>query len=146
MAAKINWHRYGTKLRHCHPMYTERQSKVVVAARRYASAAFAVVCTSVCPPQADIASKRLDRLSWFWHGGFSPLILHCVVGNSSTCVSKVRVLPSRTLSETLDLDNFATARRSCCQQKSSTVELVDHAYDGRRVWLDSYSSLHVHRL
>jgi len=22
MAAKINRHRYGTKLRHCHPMYT----------------------------------------------------------------------------------------------------------------------------
>ena len=22
MAAKINWHRYGTKLRHCYPMYT----------------------------------------------------------------------------------------------------------------------------
>ena len=21
MVAKINWHRYGTKLRHCHPMY-----------------------------------------------------------------------------------------------------------------------------
>ena len=21
MASKINWHRYGTKLRHCHPMY-----------------------------------------------------------------------------------------------------------------------------
>jgi len=21
MAAKINWHRYGTKLRNCHPMY-----------------------------------------------------------------------------------------------------------------------------
>ena len=21
MAAKINWHRYGTKLRHCHPVY-----------------------------------------------------------------------------------------------------------------------------
>ena len=21
MAAKINWHRYGTKLRHCHFMY-----------------------------------------------------------------------------------------------------------------------------
>jgi len=21
MAAKINWHRYGAKLRHCHPMY-----------------------------------------------------------------------------------------------------------------------------
>jgi len=23
-AAKINWHRYGTKLRHCHPMYSPR--------------------------------------------------------------------------------------------------------------------------
>jgi len=22
MPAKINWHRYGTKLRHCHPMYS----------------------------------------------------------------------------------------------------------------------------
>jgi len=21
MAAKINWHRYGTKLHHCHPMF-----------------------------------------------------------------------------------------------------------------------------
>ena len=25
MAAKINWHRYGTKLRHCHPMYCYRR-------------------------------------------------------------------------------------------------------------------------
>jgi len=21
MATKVNWHRYGTKLRHCHPVY-----------------------------------------------------------------------------------------------------------------------------
>jgi len=29
MAAKTSWHRYGTKLRHCHPMYrpTERQRR-----------------------------------------------------------------------------------------------------------------------
>jgi len=26
MAAKINWHRYGTKLRHCRPMYRGRRS------------------------------------------------------------------------------------------------------------------------
>ena len=32
------------------------------------------------------------------------------------------------LSLTLELENFATADRSCCQQNSSTVELV-----GRRV-------------
>ena len=29
MAAKINWHRYGTKL-HCHPMYNGRKTVVVV--------------------------------------------------------------------------------------------------------------------
>ena len=23
MAAKTRWHRYGTKLRHCHPVYSE---------------------------------------------------------------------------------------------------------------------------
>jgi len=26
MAAKLNWHRYGTKLRHCHPMYNKHYS------------------------------------------------------------------------------------------------------------------------
>ena len=26
MAAKINWHRYGTKLRHCRPVYRGRRS------------------------------------------------------------------------------------------------------------------------
>jgi len=37
-----------------------------------------------------------------------------------------------TLSQTLKLENFATASQSCCEQNSSTVELVDHNYDGRR--------------
>jgi len=44
--------------------------------------------------------------------------------------AKIRALPSGILSQTLDLENFATASRSCCQQNSSTVELVDHTYDG----------------
>ena len=26
MAAKLNWRRYGTKLRHCHPLYTNRKA------------------------------------------------------------------------------------------------------------------------
>jgi len=25
MAAEISWHRYGTKLRHCHPVYRARK-------------------------------------------------------------------------------------------------------------------------
>ena len=43
------------------------------------------------------------------------------------------VIPSGTLSQTLDLENFVTASRPRCQQNSSTVELVDDTYDGRRV-------------
>jgi len=41
-----------------------------------------------------------------------------------------RVLPSGTLSRTLDLGLkiFATASRSCCQQNSLTIELVDDTY------------------
>ena len=26
MVAQTNWHRYGTKLRHCHPMYTSSRT------------------------------------------------------------------------------------------------------------------------
>jgi len=39
--------------------------------------------------------------------------------------------PSGTFSQTLDLQNFAAASRLCCQQNSSTVELVDYTHDGR---------------
>ena len=45
----------------------------------------------------------------------------------------MRVIFSGTLSETLDLENFATASRRYNQQNSSTVELSDHTYDGRRI-------------
>ena len=44
---------------------------------------------------------------------------------------KITVLPRGTLSQTLDLENFATASRSRCQQhssSSSTVEFVDDTY------------------
>jgi len=43
---------------------------------------------------------------------------------------KLRVLPSEALSQAMDLKNFAAASY---QRNSSTVEFVDHAYDGRRV-------------
>ena len=49
---------------------------------------------------------------------------------------RIRVLPSGTLSQTLNFKNIAatlTASQSCCQQNLSTVELVDRTYDGRLV-------------
>ena len=38
---------------------------------------------------------------------------------------KIRALPPGTLSQTLDLENFATASGCCCQRNSSKVEVVD---------------------
>ena len=57
-------------------------------------------------------------------------ILHCFI-NTFGCLQN-RVLPSWNMSHSLDLENFATASRSCCQQNSSTVELVEHTDDGWR--------------
>ena len=37
MAAKINWHRYGTKLRQCRPMYNrivDKAEKIVVKSQQ----------------------------------------------------------------------------------------------------------------
>ena len=64
---------------------------------------------------------------------------------------RIRVLPSGTLSETLNLENFATASRSHCQQNSSsssssTVELVDDTYTTvDESWLFSTSRSNVTR-
>ena len=61
------------------------------------------------------------------------LVLACRLPctNHTLCYSKIRVLKitvrptaSVTLSQTVNLDNFSTASRSCCQQNSSTVELL----------------------
>ena len=54
------------------------------------------------------------------------------------CVSpKISVLPSGTLSQTSDLENFATASRSRCQQ---LVVVVD---DGRACWRRLYDNQRV---
>ena len=76
------------------------------------------VCPSVRPSRAGIVSKRRDESGWFWHGGFLPPIPHCY---KEIWVSpKIRVLPSRTLSQIPDVENFATASRSRRQQNSSS--------------------------
>jgi len=81
------------------------------------------------------AIETAQRIQLGFGTGASFNISHNVLwGNSS--ISKIRVLPSGTLPQTLHLENFATASRSCCQQNSSTVELVDHTYERstRRCW------------
>jgi len=53
------------------------------------------------------------------------------VNDESLLSSRIKVIFSGTLSQTLDLENFATASQSCCRQNWSTVELVDDTYSGR---------------
>ena len=118
---------------------------------------FAMLCcrVSVCPyvhlSQAGTVSKRLDGSNWFLAWRF--LSIDSILCFKEMWVSrKIKVL----LSGTLNLENFAIASRSCCQQNLSTVELLDHTYGGRRCsWQTVYaihplrsehSLLHVHRL
>ena len=131
MAAKTSWHRYGSKLRHGHPAYLLSPPFVRL---------------SVCPSQAGVVSKRLDESSWFLE--WRPPSAYPTLSYKELWVSpKTKVLPSGTLSQTRDLEDFATASRSRCRQNSSssssTVELVDDTYttvDKSRLFTTSRST------
>jgi len=68
-----------------------------------------VVCQSICPSQAGIISKQLDKSNWYLAWGF-------LTPKEIWVSSKISVLLSGTLSQTLHLENFATASRLRCQQ------------------------------
>jgi len=74
------------------------------------------VCLSVRPPQAGIVSKRLDESSSFFH-------LYCVIRKFWYLRNNGTSLWNFVVSSWLE--KFRQARRSCCQQNSPTVELVD---------------------
>ena len=107
---------------------------LIFTARHYASAVCAViVCPSAYPSvHRKPVSHRNDESNWFFGMGTSFDRSHTVCKKILVPL-KVRVLLSGTLSRTLDLENFATTSRSRCQQKLSTVELVDNIYNGRCV-------------
>ena len=79
--------------------------------------------------QTGIVSKLLDESSWVlaWWLYFTYFTLYF---KENMGISKIRVLPSRALSETSQSENFPAASLSRCQQNSSssTVELVDNTY------------------
>jgi len=90
---------------------------VIFTARRYAGAVLAMaLCLSVRP----VCIEATGRIGLVWHGVFLPTL----------CYKEIRSSPqskrtsSGALLQTLALENFATASRSCCQQ------LVD----GRACW------------
>ena len=112
-----------------------------------------ICCPSVRPSvcYSRFASKRLDgdgiELVFGMAASFDlSYILYC---KEIRVPPKLRILPSPTLPQTLDLENFATASRWCGQQKSSMVQLADYTHDGRARrgrMQDAQSLLHVGRL
>jgi len=87
-------------------------------ARRYASAGTSYdpvslcVCLSVCLSVTSPCSVETDkRIGWFLAREL-PSTCPTVCFKEIQVPSKIRVLPSVTLLQTLDLENFATAYRS----------------------------------
>jgi len=81
----------------------------------------------MCP---CVTSLEFYRNGWtnraaFWHGSFFQPIQHCVV-KQIRVPPKIRVLPSATL-------KICYGKWIVQIQNSSTIELVDHTYDGRRI-------------
>jgi len=96
-------------------------------ARRFAGAIYAVV---MCPPvYLSVTSRYCIETTGRIELVFGTYSTPCC---KEIWVSpKIRVLSSRTLCETSDLENFTTASRSRCwnwSSSSSTVELVDDTY------------------
>jgi len=85
------------------------------------------LCPSVTHRNSVETDERIELI--FLQGPLPPT---CIV-KKFLFLQKIRVFFSGTLSKILDLQNFATASRSCCQLNALTFDLVDHTYDGRRV-------------
>jgi len=90
------------------------------------------VALCLCLSQVGVLSKSLNESSWFLTREL-PSTYPTLYSQEIRVSPKIRALPSGTSPKTLDLENFATASQWCGQQNSSTVELVDHTYDNRRV-------------
>ena len=99
-------------------MFSENR-RYIFTVWHYTSEAYAVlaVCQSVRLSQAGIVSKRLDKSSWsfVW---MLPSTYPTLCCKEIWVSAKIRVLPSGALSRTPDFENFASARRSLCQQNS----------------------------
>jgi len=107
----------------------------IFTARRYSSAVCSS-CMSVrlsfCLSHAGIVSKRLNGSSCFWRRSFLSRFTYPTLCYKDSGISKIRYFHLE-LFQSLEFKKIATASRSCCQQNSSTVELVDRTCDGRRV-------------
>ena len=108
MAAEINWHRYGTKLRNCHPMYMLRPD-------------VRLSVTSRCCVERLNASSRFSTQNSLLA---SPSLL---LGTSDFSIKKARTLHGHLVhSRTLNVVDFLPRyvdRRKYCHLISSVASL-----------------------
>ena len=99
------------------------------------------VSVCVCHKSQKL-SKRPNELSWVWALELSSTYptLCCM---EIWVLSKIRALLSGTLSQILDLENFAMASRSYCQQNSS---VADASYSWTHLQYSSVYYTSVHRI
>jgi len=94
---------------------------LVFTMRRYASVVYAIALS-----MSVIRRSSIETADWielvFWHGSFLQSVLHCCAVFLKIWVPpKIRVLPSGTLFQSLELGNFATASQLRCQPLSFLV-------------------------
>jgi len=80
----------------------------------------------------------------YWHGSFLP-DTYTILLRSLGISKNYKVIPSRALSQTPDIEHFVTACRSRCQQNSSSSSssssFLTNLYDNRRVVAVYYKSV-----
>jgi len=83
MAAKSSWHRYGNKLRHCHPMYTYPRTH---------SLTHRSACSSVCMSQhGPTAADPLLKVCCRGPGRREISIDCCTAHSNVTCGGRYRI-------------------------------------------------------
>ena len=69
------------------------------------------VSVCVCLSQVGVLSKRLSETSWFLAWELPSTHFHYTVLKGNSGISKIRVFPCGTLTQTPDLENFASVYR-----------------------------------
>ena len=112
MAAKINWHRYGTQLRQCHPVYRPilccAVSAVKWRSRKFSTGSVSIYSIPFCPFPFSCHMRRPITLRnhipknyvFSWQGVRTPLTplvwlrRWCSVLKSHQCRISIRQMPS----------------------------------------------------
>ena len=97
------------------------------------------VCLSVCHKPVLCRNDRTN-LAAIWLGGFLPHIPHCVLRKFGY-LRKYGYFPLELCLKIWTLKLFRHGQSIALSTNSSTVELVDDIYDGRRVVAVDYTSV-----